>query len=60
MDDVLESLGGAERGWQGYASHEEYEPLKQRLALVREHFIEYLAGDDKEAARAWAQAWPFK
>ncbi|PGH18880.1 hypothetical protein AJ80_04298 [Polytolypa hystricis UAMH7299] len=60
MDDVLESLGGAIRGWEGWVSHEDYEPLKQKLALVREQFIEYFAGDNKEAAEAWARAWPFK
>lgn len=60
MDDVLESIGGVERGRQGYASHEEYDTLKQKLALIREQFIEYGAGEDKEAAQAWAQAWPFK
>ncbi|KAI1983645.1 Phosphotransferase enzyme [Ophidiomyces ophidiicola] len=60
MDDVLESLGGAERGWKGYASHAEYELLKQKLSLVREQFVEYWAGQDKEAGREWESAWPFK
>ncbi|EGD95975.1 hypothetical protein TESG_03437 [Trichophyton tonsurans CBS 112818] len=27
MDDVLESLGGAIRGWDGWVSHEDYEAL---------------------------------
>src|SRR5690606_8013549 len=57
MDDVLESLGGTVRGWDGWVSHEDYEHLKQKLTLVREQFIEYHAGSDKEAAEAWARAW---
>ncbi|OJD23726.1 hypothetical protein ACJ73_04926 [Blastomyces percursus] len=60
MDDVLESLGGTIRGWDGWVSHEDYEALKQKLDLVRKQFIEHLAGDDREAAEAWAQAWPFQ
>ncbi|KMQ48464.1 hypothetical protein HL42_0925 [Trichophyton rubrum] len=60
MDDVLESLGGAIRGWDGWVSHEDYEALQQKLELVRKQFIEHLAGDDKEAAKAWARAWPFQ
>ncbi|RLL99158.1 hypothetical protein CFD26_104776 [Aspergillus turcosus] len=60
MDDVLESLGGAIRGWDGWVSHEDYEVLKQKLAVVREQFIKHFAGDDKEAAEAWASAWPFQ
>lgn len=60
MDDVLESLGGAVRGWDGWVSHEDYEALQQKHDLVRKQFIEHLAGDDKEAAKAWARAWPFQ
>ncbi|KMU91878.1 hypothetical protein CIHG_09730 [Coccidioides immitis H538.4] len=59
MDDVLESLGGTICGWDGWVSHEDYEALKQKLDLVRKQFIEHFAGDDREAAKAWAQAWPF-
>ena len=43
MDYVLESLSGAIRGWDGWVSHGEYEPLKQKLAIVREQPIKYLA-----------------
>ncbi|KAM5492636.1 Phosphotransferase enzyme [Microsporum audouinii] len=60
MSDVLEALGGAVRGWEGWVSHEDYEQLKQKLDLCREQFIEYYAGGDKESADAWAKAWPFK
>ncbi|KAM5448395.1 Phosphotransferase enzyme [Microsporum audouinii] len=60
MSDVLEALGGAVRGWEGWVSHEDYEQLKQKLGLCREQFIEYYAGGDKESADAWAKAWPFK
>lgn len=60
MDDVLESLGGAIRGWDGWVSHENYEPLKLKLALVQKQFIEHFAGDNKEEAEAWAQTWPFQ
>ncbi|EZF29855.1 hypothetical protein TMEN_5696 [Trichophyton mentagrophytes] len=60
MDDVLESLGGAIRGWDGWVSHEDYEALQQKLELARKQFIEHLSGDDKEAAKAWARAWPFQ
>ncbi|KAK2740936.1 Phosphotransferase enzyme [Myotisia sp. PD_48] len=60
MNDLLESLGGLDPGWEGWAKHEDYGPLKERLALVREQFVEYQAGGDKEAAKAWEAAWPFR
>ncbi|KAM5444027.1 Phosphotransferase enzyme [Microsporum ferrugineum] len=60
MDDVLESLGGAIRGWDGWVSHEEYEPLKKKCALVKQQFIEHFAGNDKKTAEAWEMAWPFQ
>lgn len=60
MEDVLESLGGAVHGWEGFVDHENYEALKTKLAIVREQFIEYHAGDDEEAAKQWASAWPFQ
>jgi hypothetical protein len=60
MDDILESLGEAVRGWDGWVSHEDYATLKEKLELVRAQFIEHWAGEDKEAADAWARAWPFQ
>lgn len=60
MDDVLDALGGAIRGWDGWVSHEDYEQLKEKLALVREQFIEHHSGGDEEAAKKWALAWPFQ
>lgn len=58
--DVLESLGGAEGGdWEGWSTHEDYDQLKEKLVLVKEQFIEYLAKTPKEQ-EAWERAWPFR
>jgi hypothetical protein len=59
MDNVLEALGGSEKGWQGWVSHEEHGPMKERLESVRGQFLEYLSKNDEER-ETWARAWPFR
>ncbi|EZF34361.1 hypothetical protein H109_06017 [Trichophyton interdigitale MR816] len=57
--DVLEALGGAENGWEGWSSHEDYDALTKKLAMVKEQFLEYMASNETER-KAWEEAWPFR
>lgn len=58
MDDVLYSLGGAQRGWNGWVKHEDYDVMKRKLRVVYEQFLDYMANDDDERA-SWSKAWRF-
>ena len=58
MDDVLKSLGGAQRGWNGWVKHEDYDVMKEKLRAVYEQFLDYMANGDDERA-SWSEAWPF-
>ncbi|CDM31462.1 Protein kinase-like domain [Penicillium roqueforti FM164] len=59
MEDVLEALGGAENGWQGWVSHDEYAQAKVKLEMVKEQFLDHMAHNPAEReARCWA--WPFQ
>jgi hypothetical protein len=59
MGDVLEALGGAENGWEGWSSHEDYEVLKRKLEIVKEQFLDHVARNEEER-REWERAWPFQ
>jgi hypothetical protein len=58
MDNVLESLGGAQRGWNGWVRHEDYGAMKEKLRVVHEQFLDHMTNSEKEKAR-WNEAWPF-
>lgn len=60
LEDVIEALGGAENGWDGWESHEGYEPLKQKLETVKDQFLDHVAGDKMAARNAWETVWPFQ
>ncbi|OAL75327.1 phosphotransferase [Trichophyton violaceum] len=57
--DVLEALGGAEHGWAGWSSHEDYDVLTKKLAIVKEQFLEYMANNEAEKT-AWENVWPYR
>ncbi|KAM5468853.1 hypothetical protein MauCBS54593_004848 [Microsporum audouinii] len=59
MEDVLEALGGAENGWDGWSSHEDYAVLKKKMAIVKEQFLDHMA-KNKEERSAWENVWPFR
>ncbi|CAI7655958.1 unnamed protein product [Penicillium glandicola] len=59
MEDVLEALGGAESGWQGWVSHEEYVQMKVNLEMVKEQFLDHMARYSAER-EAWCRVWPFQ
>jgi hypothetical protein len=59
MEDVLESLGGAESGWQGWVSHEEYAQMKVKLEIVKGQFLDHMAHNAAER-EAWSRVWPFQ
>jgi hypothetical protein len=58
MDDVLNSLGGAQRGWNGWVKHEDYGVMKEKLRIVYEQFLDLMSNNEVERAR-WSEAWPF-
>ncbi|EFQ97421.1 phosphotransferase enzyme family protein [Nannizzia gypsea CBS 118893] len=57
--DVLEALGGTEHGWDGWSSHEDYDALTKKLAIVKEQFMECMASNEAER-EAWENAWPYR
>ncbi|EGD93510.1 phosphotransferase [Trichophyton tonsurans CBS 112818] len=57
--DVLEALGGAEHGWAGWSSHEDYDVLTKKLAIVKEQFLDYMANNEAEK-EAWENVWPYR
>lgn len=57
--DVLEALGGSEHGWAGWSSHEDYDVLTKKLAVVKEQFLEYMANNEAEK-EAWENVWPYR
>ncbi|KAE8151558.1 phosphotransferase enzyme family protein [Aspergillus avenaceus] len=59
MEDVLDSLGGAENGWQGWVSHDDYDQMKKKLEIVKGQFLDHMATGHGER-EAWAKAWPFQ
>ncbi|KZF23492.1 phosphotransferase enzyme family protein [Xylona heveae TC161] len=59
MEDVIDALGGAENGWQGWVSHEEYDQLKKKLEIVRKQFVEHMAQNEEER-EVWDRVWPFQ
>ncbi|KAK2825770.1 hypothetical protein FQN49_007382 [Arthroderma sp. PD_2] len=59
METVLDALGGAENGWQGWSSHEDYEVLTRKMTMVKEQFMDQMARNEEER-RAWESAWPFR
>lgn len=60
MEDVLDASGGAaENGWQDWVSHEDYDRMKEKLAIVREQFLDHVA-ENNEEREAWATVWPFQ
>lgn len=54
MEDVLEAVGGAENGWQGRVSHEDYEQMKTKREVVKEQFLDHMAqnGEEREMCSA--------
>ncbi|PGH15282.1 hypothetical protein AJ80_05635 [Polytolypa hystricis UAMH7299] len=60
LEDVIEALGGAENGWDGWVSHEDYEQLKQKLQIVKDQFWDHVAGDNMAGRKAWENVWPFQ
>ncbi|GAB1211621.1 hypothetical protein ATERTT37_000744 [Aspergillus terreus] len=54
MEDVLDSLGGVENGWQGWVSHEDYDQMRDKLAAVKEQFLDHMAGSLEER-EAWSR-----
>jgi hypothetical protein len=59
MEDVLDSLGGVENGWQGWVSYEDYDQMRDKLAAVKEQFLDHMAGSLEER-EAWSRVWPFQ
>ncbi len=59
MKQVLNALGEAETGWQGWVSHQDYDLLRKRLDDVRRQYLSQ-APDDDEGRRRWEATWPFK
>lgn len=57
LDSVLDSLG-APAGWDGAVSCEQYLEMREKLQIVREEFLDYMANDNKERAQ-WVKAWPY-
>lgn len=58
MEYILEALGDAESGWQGWVSHEEYAQMKVKLEIVKEQFLDYMAQNQADG-EAWCRVWPF-
>ncbi len=58
MVQVLEAIGAAQVGWDGWVEHEHYDAVKERVRDVRKAFLESIAETDEER-RAWAMLWPF-
>ncbi|KAI9681175.1 MAG: hypothetical protein M1817_002457 [Caeruleum heppii] len=58
VDQVLTSLGGAQRGWDGWVAHEDYDLMKEKLQTVRNQFLDYMSNDARDRAR-WSAVWPF-
>ena len=59
MEDVLEALGGAPNGWDGWSSHEDYESLSRKLEIVKAHFLDHMAST-KEERHGWERVWLFQ
>ncbi|KAK2800297.1 hypothetical protein FQN51_006205 [Onygenales sp. PD_10] len=59
MEDVLEALGGAENGWEGWVGHDDYEGLKRKVGIVKEQFLDEVARDEMERGE-WERVWPFR
>lgn len=58
MGKLLDALG-KKSGWTGWVSHKEYDQIKQRLKIVREQFLDEMAGGIEER-EAWAKVFPFQ
>lgn len=59
MENVLEALGGAPNGWDGWSSYEDYGALQKKLQIVKAQFLDYVAST-KEEREAWERVWPFQ
>lgn len=57
MDEILGKLG-AYNGWDGFASHEDYNRMKRLVAEVREAFLREVTTNEAER-EAWTKVWPF-
>ena len=58
MKQVLNALGEAETGCQGWVRHQDYDVLKERLEDVRRQYLSQKPGEDSEQ-KSWEEAWPF-
>lgn len=58
MDAVLDSIGNAQRGWNGWVKREDYAVMRGKLQRVFEEFLDVVANNDEERAR-WSEVWPF-
>lgn len=48
MEDVRDTLGGAENEWQGWVNHEKYNQMKEKLAIGKEQVLGHMANYDEE------------
>jgi len=59
MDQILESLGTVDKGWHGWVKAEDYVLFKEKMATVREQFLDQLSETEEDRPK-WLSAWPFK
>ncbi|KAL8760992.1 MAG: hypothetical protein Q9184_002844 [Pyrenodesmia sp. 2 TL-2023] len=55
---VLEAIGDAQMGWDGWVEHKHYDAVKERVRDVRQAFLKSIA-ETEEERRQWAMVWPF-
>lgn len=56
--DILRTEVGAYEGWDGWVSHDEYEPMRERVRVCRERFLQEMADTDEEREE-WKKVFPF-
>ncbi|KAL8708512.1 MAG: hypothetical protein Q9225_007589 [Loekoesia sp. 1 TL-2023] len=57
LDSIQDSLG-VPAAWDGAVSNEKYLEMREKLQIVREEFLEFMANDGEERAQ-WVKAWPY-
>ncbi|KAL8935081.1 MAG: hypothetical protein Q9211_004893 [Gyalolechia sp. 1 TL-2023] len=58
MLEVLRAIGDAQVGWDGWVTHEQYEPVKEKVREVRKAFLAQIS-EKEEEREEWAKIWPF-
>ena len=56
--EVLRAVGDTEAGWDGFVTHEQFEPARAKLREVRKAYLEQIS-EKEEEREEWAKMWPF-